>query len=301
MLDFRVITDLADCRRIWEKTIPCENIADLWAFRACFQRHFERTPHFLTVEEEGGRSGLLPLSFIEEGGGYGYFPGETWQARTWIEMNRLPTASASLLDRLVERCPTPYELRYLLPPETAPTRPLAVDEVGYLFMPGSYDHRFERYFGSYSRKRLKILAKDIAALSREVRYRYDVLSDYEALVALNLETFGRNSYFHDPRFENAFRDVLGLLQANGWLRLTTALIDGRVAAVDLGCVYGGTYTLLAGGTNSAFLGIAKVINLHHMAWACSQRLERVDFLCGDFSWKERFRLDRRPLYCLGAR
>ena len=280
--------------------IPHEHIADLWAFRACFQRHFKRPRHFLAMEAYGGRTGLLPLSYIEEGGSYGYFPGETWRGRTWIEMNRLPATDASLLDRLIERCPAPYELRYLLPSQTALTRPLPVDEMGYLFTPGSYHHRFDRYLGSLPRKRLKTLSKDTAALSKDVQYRYNVFSDYEALIELSIETFGRSSYFHDSRFQNAFRDVLYLLRDNGWLRLTTAIVDGRLAAIDLGCVYRGTYTLLAGATDPLFRGIAKVINLHHLHWACSQRLERVDFLCGDFSWKERFGLERRPLYRLSA-
>jgi hypothetical protein len=39
-----------------------------------------------------------------------------------------------------------------------------------------------------------------------------------------------------------------------------------------------------------------VINFHHMTWACHQRLDLVDFLCGDFGWKERFHLTARPLY-----
>jgi len=69
-----------------------------------------------------------------------------------------------------------------------------------------------------------------------------------------------------------------------------------LAAVDVGALWKNTYTVLAGGTDPDFPGIAKLINFHHIEWACRQHLAVVDFLCGDFNWKSRFRLSPRPLY-----
>ena len=71
---------------------------------------------------------------------------------------------------------------------------------------------------------------------------------------------------------------------------------GAIAAVDVGAVWQNAYTVLAGGTNRAFPGVAKLINFHHLEVACHERFESVDFLCGDFGWKRRFRLVARPLY-----
>jgi len=53
---------------------------------------------------------------------------------------------------------------------------------------------------------------------------------------------------------------------------------------------------VAGGTGGDFPGVAKLINFHHLEWACRQRLREVDFLCGEFNWKNRFHLTPRPLY-----
>jgi CelD/BcsL family acetyltransferase involved in cellulose biosynthesis len=64
----------------------------------------------------------------------------------------------------------------------------------------------------------------------------------------------------------------------------------------MGAIWNNTYTVLAGGTDVEFPGVAKLINLHHIQWACRQRLACVDFLCGDFNWKSRFHLVPRPLY-----
>jgi CelD/BcsL family acetyltransferase involved in cellulose biosynthesis len=78
--------------------------------------------------------------------------------------------------------------------------------------------------------------------------------------------------------------------------MTAVLMDGRVAAVDMGCIYKGDYKLLAGGTHSDYPGVAKAINLYHMQEACNNKYKTVDFLCGDFAWKKLFHLTPRPLY-----
>jgi CelD/BcsL family acetyltransferase involved in cellulose biosynthesis len=104
------------------------------------------------------------------------------------------------------------------------------------------------------------------------------------------------SYFYDRRFFNAFVDLIAFLDQNNLLRLTSVTVGGRLAAVDVGALWKNSYTILAGGTNPDFPGIAKLINFHHIEWACRQRLAAVDFLCGDFNWKSRLRLQPRPLY-----
>lgn len=91
-----------------------------------------------------------------------------------------------------------------------------------------------------------------------------------------------------------------LLNDKEYLRITTILIKDEIAAVDMGCIYNGVYTLLAGGTNVNFPGIAKLININHMEWACLEKLKVVDFLCGDFFWKKQFHLTPRPLYLLSS-
>jgi len=75
----RLVTDLDECRSVWEKVFPQDNLTDLWEVRACFQTHFRRPARFLVAENELGISGLLPLSWIDESQCCGYFPGETWE------------------------------------------------------------------------------------------------------------------------------------------------------------------------------------------------------------------------------
>jgi len=295
----RTVTDQAECESVWRSAIPEESVWDLWEFRDCFQRQFQRPLLFLVADGDQGTAGLLPLSWVQEAGCYGCFPGEAWEGHTWLEQNRLVACDGGALTALLANCPAAYHLRYLLPLESLPETEHVVDEGGYLFLPPRYDYELENYFQEFSHKSAKRVKKELAAVeSQGVEYCHDNFSAYDHLVRLNVGRFGERSYFADDRFTESFRDVARLLEERDWLRFTTLRVGGEIAAVDMGCVYGGTYTLLAGGTHADFPGVAKLINLHHMRRACEERFDQVDFLCGDFSWKKLFHLTPRPLYLL---
>jgi hypothetical protein len=296
----RTITDIEDCRRLWEEHIPRKHITDLWEVRLCFQQHYRHRPYFLAAEDRSGICGLLPLSWSEETGKLHCFPGETWGGKTWLEQNRMVAKDNGILDSLMENIPYPYHLRYLLPFDGMPAA-CAVDEINYNFLPSRYDYSMDRYFGEFSHKSYKRLKKTLDEFEvLGLNYRYNVLTDFDTLVEMNLSRFGTSSYFDDFRFRKSFECLLYLLHDRGWLRLTTVLVGGRPAAVDMGCLYDNVYTLLAGGTGAEHPGIAKLINLHHMRWACETGIKRVDFLCGDFHWKTQFHLEQAPLYLLSG-
>ncbi len=299
MCRVRVVTDLAECGELWQRNVPQDSVWDLWDLRICFHRQFRRPLHFLSAANGDGVCGLLPLCRIEEAGGYGYFPGETWQGKTWLEQNRVLGENSRVVEALLAACPAERHIRYLLPIAGLPADRHVVDETGYLFLPPRYDYDLENYFGEFSRRSAKRLKRDLANLARPgVEYRRGSGADFDFMVSMNVGGFGGRSYFHDPRFRESFRAVTALLEEKGWLRVTTVLIGGEPAAVDLGCVRDGVYTLLAGGTSPDFPGVAKLINIHHMRTACEERLECADFLCGDFKWKTLFHLTPRPLYLL---
>jgi len=278
--------------------MPDELVTDLWEVRECFHRHFRRPPTFIAAWEGSDVVGLLPLSWIEETGRFGMFPGETWKGRTWLEQNRVIARDDEVLSLLLSACPANAELRYLLPLTTAAGT--EIDEIGYLFEPPRYDYEIERWFDEFSHKNAKRLRREIARLEEQgLDWRFDELADIDTLVEMNLSRFGSSSYFHSRPFLEGFRALVDLSAQRGWLRVTTVLAGNEPVAVDAGLLYGGTYTLLAGGTHADYPGMAKVINLHHLRRACNERFDRVDFLCGEFAWKPLFHLNPRPLHLYG--
>ena len=271
---------------------------DMWSVREAFALSYSRPPYFIVAERGAKVSGLLPLCWIEESQCFGYFPGETWRGKTWIEQNKLWATGHNTARMLLEAVPEAAHLRYLTEePWHSDEEAVSEDEVGYLFYPGHYHFDSKRYWMEFSRKSRKQLAREMATISSMgASFRYDHLPDVSIMFRMNLDSFWEHSYFKDPRFLGAFETLINRLRKSGMLRITTVLLGGKVAAVDIGAVWNNTYTVLAGGTHPDFTGVAKLINFHHIDWACKKRFDSVDFLCGDFGWKKRFHLAARPLF-----
>ena len=297
-MHIRICTDTEEARFLWERHWPKSCLFDLWAVRACFHNSFHRPLHFLVVDQWRTCCGMLALSWIEEERYFGHFPGEVWQGKTWLEQNKILASTPEAFQLLWEHTPAATEIRYLdHPGYFGNNHPMPMDEIGYLFYPHQYDYSFETYWQGFSGKSRKKLNHELKRLETPgVSYRYDHLADIELLFRLNLESFGQQSYFSNEQFLKSFANPAAWLHDNNLLRVTTVLIGGKVAAVDMGAVWNNTYTVLAGGTQADFPGVAKLINLCHLKWSCLQRFACVDFLCGDFNWKNRFHLTPRPLY-----
>lgn len=306
MWKIRVCRDHAQCRELWEQYRPQECLFDLWGVRLCFARHYEHVAEFHIACFNGSVVGMLPLSWIEETGRYGFFPGELWQGKTWLEQNKIVSIHPEAVRVLLENIARPAHLRYLSPAYPLPAAfcggeslNRTVDETGYLFFPAGYDYAFDKFMPVFSPRSRKKLKRELNLLeNRSLACRFGHYPDLTRLFDLNLRAFGEKSYFYDSRFLQSFETLAGWLQERGMLHITTVLIGGEIAAVDIGAVWNSTYTVLAGGTNPDFPGVAKIINFQHLKWACNQKMTLVDFLCGDFGWKSRFHLSPRPLYVI---
>lgn len=304
MEKIRTTTDPIECRNLWKKYIQPVNVTDFWEVRECFANHYDREPFFVVAEQDGVLRGLLPLCLISELDTYVFFPGETYQGKTWLEQNPIFSSNESVFNRMVDylnKMGKKIQIRYLIDRHLSLNFQTTVDETGYLFFPTEFDYQMDNYFEQFSKKSLKKLNRLLREFdSRNIEIKINNLEDFDVMVKMNIDTFEDSSYFFDPRFRASFRDLTDLFFQRGWLRITSIYIDDEPAAIDLGSVFNGIYTLFCGGVNPLHSGIAKYINLFHMRWACQQTLQKVDFLCGEFFWKPLFHLTPRPLYLISA-
>jgi len=298
LINVSICNDLEIAEKLWQRYWPRKCLFDLWPVRRCFQEQYQHQPHFLVASHGKRFAGMMALSRIDCTQGFGHFPGELWQGTTWLEQNKIVAADSYAARDLLSHIPEGSLIRYLCRDDRLGLNARAIeDETGYFFFPPKYHYVFEAYWNGFSGKTRKKIRTEIGRLTANgLKLRHNRRGDLDYMFRMNLERYQSRSYFNDPRFLNAFEGLADWLAANDLLRVTTVLIGGRIAAVDMGAVWNGTYTVLAGGTDAEFPGIAKLINLHHLEWACLERMTMVDFLCGDFNWKERFHLTPRPLY-----
>jgi hypothetical protein len=293
----RFVTDLDACKALWNAFLEPRNISDRWDFRLCFHNYFHNTPHFLVLEDKKGVFGLVPLAYVPDRDIFVFFPGEDWKGKTWLERTPVYCREPLGLEELLSECPDRSYLRYMEVDESLLPLAADIDEIAYVLAPPKFHFDMNAYCSRFARKRLKSIMKEIASVRGcDYTWRVNHLPDFDRMVHMNRSNFGHHSYFADARFADSFRDVVALLDRKGWLRMVSLEIDGKTAAVDLGAVYRDTYTVFLGGTDPDYRGVAKVMNMHHLEFACARCLEKVDFLCGDFTWKKLWHLDAQPLY-----
>lgn len=333
MYRIRIVNDLEECAFLWQKYYPVESLFDLWQVRESFAKFYCRENYFIVNEDNGRVNGLLPLckttktthntidnsridqhlnkinELYQNHGKFhcAFFPGEEWKGRTWMEQNKIIAGNSDIMAEMIamlfnDSDKDDVDIRYLcgeylkdMSPQFASN--ITVDETGYLFYPANYGYTYEQYLSTFAGKSRKKILAEIRVLEKcGISFRYNRYEDLEYMFRLNIGNFGENGYFHDKRFVNAFVQLAHILNENGMLRVVTVLINNEVAAVDMGAIWNNNCVMLAGGTNKNFPGVAKLINLHHIEWACKARISSLDFLCGDFGWKERFHLTPRTLY-----
>ncbi len=241
--------------------------------------------------------GLLPLSWIEEEEYYGFFPGETWRGRTWLEQNHIPAGNRRTKFLMWLAAPEKTRVRYMRKECALALPGAAQDETGYLIRPAHFSYDFSRYWNCFPGKTRKKLKKELDKFKNaEFLYHNTGLRELDWMFIQNLASFGNMSYFYDQRFLRGFDAMVSLLEKTGCLRVITVRQKGEIAAVDVGAVVDNRYTVLAGATSPEFPGVAKAINIFHIRLGMKMRFDEIDFLCGDFGWKKRFRLEQRTLY-----
>jgi len=291
------IDDLKACEELWNTLIPVYAVSDMWEFRMCFHRHFGHEPCFMVLEDSEGISGMLPLSYMNCEEMIGFFPGEIWKERTWLERTPFHVRDRGMLDDLLYPCPDGTYLRYMEVPPEPYSQLLELDEIGYVLYPSRLDFKLETYSRRFSNKKFKSIMKVIDSIRRPgSKFHINRLEDFETLVNMSIQNFGADSYLHDHRFRKSFRDVIHFLHNRGWLHMVSLEIMDKTVAVDIGALCNGIYTVYLGGTCPDLPGVAKVMNMYHIEHALRNRVLKVDFLCGDFHWKKLWHLDPEPLY-----
>ncbi|MEZ4552083.1 MAG: hypothetical protein R2874_16900 [Desulfobacterales bacterium] len=102
------------------------------------------------------------------------------------------------------------------------------------------------------------------------------MPDITELFRLNMAAFTSDSYFSDARFCRSFERFAMYLRDMGMLKSPPPLWKEKLQPWTW-VLFSTTPTRLWAGAPHGFVGIAKVINLHHLEWACHNRMEAVDF------------------------
>lgn len=296
------VSDIEKCELLWQEFSPKRNLFETWEFRYAFYLGYKFSPHFLLLKRrptEGGypeNLALLPLWFDKDKKIY------TWFGSDWQEEVSFFVKDQNYIPILISLAPSPLYLNAisgksieLIKGEVA----FEDDESKYVLNLGGFRNH-EDWLKTLKKNRRRDLRKD---RNRILRQNPEIIinnfADFEKLITLAKKRFsqkGEETDWEDKRRIETFREVIKLGGKSYQPRMITIKIGGKVAGVDLVCLYNQTYFALKCGYDvENFSGIGNYMNLFEIDDAISLGMKKIDFLQNNYEWKERW-FEAVPLF-----
>lgn len=296
-IELRIISDVAEAKKIWEALSPNESIYDTWEFRFCFHKYYQYTLHFIVGYDGQEPVGLLPLQYNADKKYYEFF------GTYFMETNRvfIKPGYENTVPHYYNQIPTPVNLESISAQDEF-TSNFPIQDYKYVLPLTKYQN-FDDYvtqaFSSKSRSGLNKKIRTIEATG-ELVWEENNINDIELLFKFNIESFddkfeekgGRRSSFLYQYRQEIYRDFLTLPFDPYILNLK---INGVIQAVSLTLRYKGQYVFLNTGANLRDIpNLGTYMYYQNIKRAFEQKMTLFDAGTESYGWKERFHLEPTP-------
>lgn len=292
-MEFRNITDIKQCRILWEKFSPKKSVWDIWEIASAFNIGAKAQPLFILGIKNGKEAGILHLEEGQDRDGEwcNFFGGEYPERRVFYINDK------NLINEFLKQAPKNALLEFIDPSEIKFVDNIKESGVAYSINLVKYNHDIEKYFSTFGKKHLKNLRNDMKKLN-ELKYSI-VINKKEhltRLIELNLLRFKEDSDFTYPDFLNGIKILVNNADKLGVLQLLSIEINGKVEACQIALFYNKVYVVLTGGSNMEIANLGKLIIIEHIKNAILLKADAIDFMTGDCGWKKIWNLEETMLY-----
>jgi hypothetical protein len=292
-MKFRTITDIKECKLLWEKFSPKNSVWDLWDIAYSFHKGYDAEPLFILGSEGNKEEGILHLQKEKD-------EDEAWAdffGGNYPERREFYIKDKSLLKAFINKSPKDISLSYIDPSEKDFINCAEEDETAYSLNLEKYSFDIEKYFMGFNKKHRKNIRHDIRQLEK---LNYDIMwnskDSISRLAELNMLRFGKESDFNDPRFYKSIRLLIDSAEKLGVLQMLNIKINNEVEASQIALFYNGIYTVLTGGSNHEIDNLGKLLILEHIKNAVTLKARIIDFMSSESGWKKLWNLDETMLY-----
>lgn len=301
-MDYKVITEVAEAKKIWNALSLRQTIDDEWEFRFAFFKHLHHQLYFLCGFENDEPKQLLALQKNNlEGLMPPYYPGD---GKPFLEFfGGDDTDDNKILGNPNFKQILTYLKQQNIPAYLAPLGAGFAQEENAEFYENKFFLDLKNYkiyedflqdkWSSESRKKIR---QQIGKIHRD--YKVEILTnnygDIDLIEKYNLERFGKKSSFSFGYRKEIFKD---LTKHYNVLTLTI-VINGKKQAVCYGIHYKNTYIGMNAGVNNEIPDLAKLLIMLQIDKALELGCTTYDVGKGDSGWKENFKFDKSPQYKL---
>ncbi|MFA6106922.1 MAG: GNAT family N-acetyltransferase [Patescibacteria group bacterium] len=289
MFKIKEITDLEECKKIWNIISPNQSIYDNWDFRYAFYKYFNNPLRFLAGYEDKRLVGLLPLQYNKEDDLYEFFAEEFMEdSRLFIVKGyekRVPEFYYSVKEDL---------LLDDIAGEDEFTKGLPLEDYKYalpLFGLKNFEDHLANSFSSKRRRQFLKIKSEIE--KNEVKIIHNDYDDIDLLFDLNIKRHGGESYLSLPHKKEIFKDLVKLFK----VELMTAAINDKKEGVSYSILYKGVYNYLSVGANLAdYSSLGAYVGMKNIDYAISSGALVFDAGLGDCGWKHLWHFEKQPQY-----
>lgn len=288
-MNFKICSDINECKSLWNSFSPNERLFDIWDFRVCFFDEQVHEPYFIVGYGANVVEGFLPLVFDKTNGMYSYFGG-------WFtaERNNLYIKDKKNIGEFLEQCPNNTLLEGL-DPEEKEYYNFTDDEFTHYLDLSDYNCDFETYFRSLDKKRRKNLRHELNSIP-DFKIRTNRLKDCQRLVELNIKGFGDDSKFNDISIKNGIFKLAKLANKKKILDMISVEIEGKIEAVDIGVFLNNRYFSLIGGSNYRSIpNLGKLMTVLDIKQAIAKGAKLIEFGATADHWKKMWKFDKEML------
>ncbi len=302
-IQFSVVHDLNETKRLWETFSPHKTIDDEWGFRFAWTEPLGLQLHFIVGSVDGHPIGLLPLQrntnvgigqkllqaekpFLEFFGGVDtddnavfLFPEYRSHAHEFFEQIQTPAILTSLT--------TPVTL-----PHASTTHYLDRFELDLRDI-ADFSVFLQKHFDGKSRQRL-INRMNHFHKHYSVSVKDGNASDLSLLFEYSKQRFGTNSSFHMEYRQHVFQKLAKQFPVD----IFVIHLDDIPKAIAFGIMYKESYISLNMGYDYEIRDLAKLVFATQIQRAIEKGYTRYDAGQGDNGWKEGFHLIKIPQYKL---
>ncbi len=297
--EIRVVSDIKECKKIWELFSQNLSVFDLWDFRVSFFEGYGFNPYFIVIYDKGRPTACAPLWFNEEKKIYEWFGGD------WHENSIFFSKSDEDFSQLVKAVPSPHSLLGVIP-ETIPQKEKK-HFVGDLpqYYKSINGMSFDNLLASFTKKHrynLKYDYKKIMEKNPKVEFvigKDKQLVLLEELKKMSMKRFhGLNgrliSCFSDVYEFESFRSIIKN-QGKYKVLCIVVKIEKNMAAVDFILVYKKVYYLLTGANDlSKYSGVGNFMNYIEFKNAAEEKMDAINAMQEDHNWKHKY-FHEKPL------
>jgi hypothetical protein len=297
----RIVKDMDECRKLWNKFSPKRTLWDLWDVAFPFYVEAINTPHFMVIQDGSGTDvGLVPLCYDTEVEGYRYFGLGLAENRTfWFDDSLFPFVLKEMPAKTVIHDIGKNAAENITKRYHETTGVFFHEDYRYFLNLVKLNHNHEEHLKTFSGKHRKNFMNDMKKLKElPLKISWEKTEHFDNFVRFSKERFGKESDLMDDSYVLSMKSFFMFLEKEGMLSTCTVVMDGKIQGVQFGALHNKIYYILLGGFNPDIKNLGKLIILEHIKKAAELKAREVDFLSTDTGWKQLWNLEKEPYYAL---